>query len=87
MTEPAMRLDLFQNTKFDRGASRWTEATWIAVQAFLFSSWFPGSGWLVRLLRTFGAQVGRGVVIKPHVTVKFPWRLVLGDYVWIGERV
>jgi putative colanic acid biosynthesis acetyltransferase WcaF len=41
----------------------------------------------VRLLRMFGAKIGNGVVIKPRVTVKFPWRLSVGDYAWIGEGV
>ena len=25
--------------------------------------------------------------IKPHVKIKFPWRLTVGDYSWIGEGV
>lgn len=86
-TGPLMRLDLFENPGFSRGASRWTELAWLVLSALAFSTWLPGSGWRAVLLRGFGATVGQGVVIKPHVTVKFPWRLVLGDHVWIGERV
>jgi len=38
------------------------------------------------VLRRFGARVGRGVLIKPNVHVKYPWHLEVGDNVWIGER-
>lgn len=41
----------------------------------------------VSLLRLFGATVGRGVVIKPDVNIKYPWLLSIGDHSWIGERV
>ena len=35
----------------------------------------------------FGASVGKGVVIKPSVQIKYPWKLSIGDYAWIGEHV
>lgn len=82
-----MRLDRFDNHGFDRGAPRIVELLWLALQAMIFSTWFPGSRWRCTLLRLFGATIGRGVVIKPHVRVKFPWRLEIGDHVWIGEEV
>lgn len=87
MSEPAQKLDAFENRYFNRGASRLVELLWMFVQASLFGTWLPGSCWRVHLLRFFGACIGRGVVIKPHVSVKFPWRLTVGDHVWIGERV
>ena len=38
------------------------------------------------ILRWFGAKVGTGLVMsKPKVNIKFPWRLSIGNHVWIGE--
>lgn len=85
--KPKVRLDLFRNPEFDRGASRFVEFAWIVIQATLFSSWIPGSNWRRVILRLFGAKIGRGVVIKPRVYVKFPWRLRIGNHTWLGERV
>lgn len=82
-----MRLDQFSSVGFDRGASRSLEAIWLAANALLLSSWLPGSSWRVLLLRAFGARIGRDVVIKPGVRIKFPWRLQIGDHSWIGEEV
>lgn len=43
--------------------------------------------WKRNILRLFGARIGKGVVIKPHVQVKYPWKLEVGDHAWIGEHV
>jgi putative colanic acid biosynthesis acetyltransferase WcaF len=80
-----MRLDRFDNSAFQRGRPWPVEGLWRAAEGLLFGSWIPGSAWRVALLRLFGARVGRGVVIKPRVRVKFPWRLCIGDHSWIGE--
>lgn len=82
-----MRLDRFDNTGFDRGAGKLKELLWLAASGLLVSSWLPGSGWRVFLLRMFGANIGNGVVIKQRVFIKFPWKLSVGDYAWIGEAV
>jgi putative colanic acid biosynthesis acetyltransferase WcaF len=54
---------------------------------FFISPLNPVSSLKVWLLRLFGAKVGKGVVIKPSVNIKYPWFLEVGDYVWIGEEV
>jgi putative colanic acid biosynthesis acetyltransferase WcaF len=41
--------------------------------------------WRVWLLRSFGSHVGRKCRIKPGLRVKYPWRLSVGDFCWLGE--
>ena len=82
-----MHLDKFDNSNFDRGRPWLVEALWRLVEGLFLQSWLPGSGWRVAVLKLFGAKLGTGVVIKPHVKVKFPWKLRVGNYSWIGEEV
>ena len=61
---------------------------WYLVSLIFFkSNWLPFSFFKVFILRIFGAKIGKSVVIKPSVNIKYPWKLSLGDYVWIGENV
>jgi putative colanic acid biosynthesis acetyltransferase WcaF len=61
---------------------------WYVVSWLVFESRVcPSSGFKTFLLRMFGARLGRGVVVKPRVKIKFPWRLTAGEFVWIGEEV
>ena len=83
-----MRLDRFNNSGFDRGASKPKEALWWIVRSLLFAPWFPiPSAVKVAALRLFGAKVGNGVVIRSRVNITFPWKLSIGDHVWIGDEV
>lgn len=82
-----MQLDSFKNSDFDRGAPILKEILWLIICWLLLSSWLPGSGWRTFLLRLFGARIGQGVIFKPRVRVKFPWRLTIGNHCWIGENV
>jgi putative colanic acid biosynthesis acetyltransferase WcaF len=74
------------SSPLDRGASAFAEATWLIVLT-LIASGVPGSSWRCALLRCFGAKIAKGVVIKPRVRVKFPWKLCIGTDSWIGEGV
>ena len=47
----------------------------------------PISSLKVFLLKLFGAKIGKDVVVKPGVNIKYPWKLTVGNYVWIGENV
>jgi putative colanic acid biosynthesis acetyltransferase WcaF len=81
-----MRLDQYTVGSYTPGASYWRQLLWYFVGSPLVQShWLPISAIKVWLLRSFGAQIGRNVNIKPGVRVKFPWRLSIGDCTWIGE--
>lgn len=61
---------------------------WYLVSGVFFETClFPFGRLKPSLLKLFGANLGRGIVIKPGVKIKFPWRLTTGDHVWIGEKV
>ena len=79
-------LSRFDNRAFSRGSSRLQEALWLLVRLGLFELCPFGCYSLkASVLRLFGARVGQGVVIKPGVKITFPWKLELGDHVWLGE--
>lgn len=86
-----MKVDLSQfNAKegLNRGMNRVTEVIWYLLKMFFFLTPIPWPSKLKsNLLQAFGANVGKGVIIKPRVNIHFPWKLVIGDNVWIGEEV
>ncbi len=47
----------------------------------------PSSAIKKILLKAFGATIASGVVIKPGVNIKYPWKLSIGENTWIGENV
>lgn len=61
---------------------------WYVTSLLIFESgWFPLSRVKRGILRLFGAQIGCGVVIKPNVRIKFPWKLTIGEHSWVGQEV
>ena len=84
-----VKLHLFDATiGLIRGASKRKEIIWYVCKMVFFLTAFPfPSSLKVKILRLFGAKIGVGTVIKPRVNIHFPWKLIIGDHVWIGEEV
>ncbi len=81
------RLDRFLLPISFRGRSIFVVQLWWVVQATLFgmSPQFM-FGWRRFLLKLFGAEIGVGVLIRPSAHVTYPWKVKIGDRVWIGDH-
>jgi putative colanic acid biosynthesis acetyltransferase WcaF len=79
-------LSQYDNSWYSPGRSKGVCALWFFFGApIVRSSLLPSSAVRRMILRWFGARIGRGVVLKPGVRVKYPWNLSIGDSSWIGE--
>ncbi|WP_439883007.1 WcaF family extracellular polysaccharide biosynthesis acetyltransferase [Pontibacter sp. MBLB2868] len=87
-TTHKVNLANYNNSWYNTGAGPFKRLAWYFVNVFFFQNPLnPSSALKVLLLRLFGAKVGKGVVVKPAVNIKYPWLLRVGDFVWIGEKV
>ncbi|VXC02647.1 putative glycose-acyl transferase [Flavobacterium sp. 9AF] len=81
-------LNKFKNPKNFRGRNKIIVQLWWIVQATFFALspqvLYP---WRRFLLRLFGAKIGKQVVIRPNVKITYPWKVIIGDYSWIGDDV
>ena len=80
------RLTDFKGSRLSLGR-KITMGLWICCQYFMFRFTYLPSVIRPVILRTFGASVGSGVLIRRGVRVHFPWNLEIGDGCWIGEEV
>jgi putative colanic acid biosynthesis acetyltransferase WcaF len=88
MTARVQDLSKFSVPAGFRGRSGWYVQFWWLVQSTLFrmSPQFL-YGWRRFLLRLFGAQIGKQVLIRPTATITYPWKISIGDHSWIGDEV
>ena len=88
MRQPGTVNNAIYKTSLEINAGFFKQLCWYFVNVVFFRNPLVVSSKLkVILLRWFGASVGRGVVIKPSVNIKFPWKLTIGNHVWVGESV
>ena len=88
MSQPRLTTDhrRFNNSWYKPGG-RIRRVCWYIIQELFVASGQPSGFARIFFLRLFGARIGKGVVLKPYVRIKYPWKLSIGDYSWIGERV
>ena len=77
----------YDNSWYDT-SNRLKIILWYFTNMFIFRTMLPiPSSIKVKILRVFGSSIGKKVIIKPNVNIKYPWLLKIGDYCWIGEEV
>ncbi|MDB5207489.1 MAG: putative colanic acid biosynthesis acetyltransferase WcaF [Flavisolibacter sp.] len=84
-----MKTDLScYNNSWYKPGNAFKRFLWYVTSLIFFqNSFFLPSSFKVFLLRAFGAKVGSGVVLKPNISIKYPWNLRMENNIWIGERV
>jgi len=81
-------LKTFKLPKNFRGRNAIVVQLWWFVQSLFFKN-SPQFlyGFRRFLLRLFGAKIGKKVIIRPTVRITYPWKIIIGDYSWIGDDV
>lgn len=80
-------LSLFNNSWYNPG-NPFKRITWYVANRVFLNTCIPyPSAFKILILKLFGAKIGENIVIKPKVSIKYPWFLTIGNYSWIGESV
>lgn len=84
-----MKTDLskYDNSWYQPGPFFKRLSWYVVNELFLRNPLNMSSSLKIFWLRLFGAKIGKGVVIKPHINIKYPWKLSMGNHCWIGEGV
>lgn len=81
-------LSKYDNSWYSPGRNDFVRLVWYIINAvFFINPVFQINFLKIFLLKIFGAKIGKNVLIKPAVNIKYPWLLEIGDNVWIGENV
>lgn len=81
-------LNTFKLPKNFRGRNAVIVQLWWIIQGIFFKN-SPQFMYGFRrfLLRLFGAEIGKKVIIRPSVKTTYPWKVKIGNYSWIGDDV
>ncbi|RFM27394.1 putative colanic acid biosynthesis acetyltransferase [Deminuibacter soli] len=88
MDKKIQQLSAFSQPADFRGRPGWMVQLWWLTWFFFFRTspqfMFGFRRWLLRL---FGAQIGKKVLIRPSCNITYPWKLTIGNYSWVGDEV
>lgn len=71
-----------------RGRSAfWVQLWWIAQSLLVRTTPQVMYAWRRWVIRLFGANIGRNVLIRSSVNITYPWKVEIGDRAWIGDDV
>ena len=81
-------LNTFKQPQNFRGKAGWFVQLWWIIEALFFrtSPQFMFA-WRRFLLRSFGAKIGKKVLIRSSVRTQYPWKVSIGNFSWIGDDV
>lgn len=80
-------LSSYNNDWYQPGSKLKRRVWYVTNLLFIKNRFNLSSSLKIAVLKLFGAKVGKGVVIKPGVNIKYPWKLKVGNHSWIGEDV
>jgi putative colanic acid biosynthesis acetyltransferase WcaF len=81
------KLSDFNNDWYKPG-SKLKTIVWFILNSVFLNNYLPIPVRVkIWVLQMFGAKIGKNVMIKPAVNIKYPWFLEIGDHTWIGEKV
>jgi putative colanic acid biosynthesis acetyltransferase WcaF len=76
--------DWYKNSNLTRGF--FISALWFLTNSIFINSYLmiPVSLKLF-ILKLFGAKIGKNIMMKHGINIKYPWNLEVGDNAWLGE--
>jgi len=78
---------VLNNFKGKKDFNLYLFAIWWLSSFLFFTNAFTPNSIRRKILRAFGAKIGKGVIIRRGVRIHLPWNLEIGDNCWIGEEV
>jgi putative colanic acid biosynthesis acetyltransferase WcaF len=78
-------LSQFNNSWYKPGSTI-MRTTWYAINTLFFNtSLLWPTSIKILLLKLFGAKTKHALNLKPHINIKYPWFLSIGNNTWLGE--